>query len=133
MFLTRLCRQVECAVCSRDIFMHEICFIIKPLCAERTTECYSRATYSVCASWLFLLDRFSVGLLSCRRHFAFCSQCKIVSLSVSAFTGAALNICDCAADGDRMTLGARYISVRVSSSDSHCLTTIYQMHSIRHL
>lgn len=46
------------------------------------------------------------------------------SLAVSAFTGA-LNICDCAGDGNRMTLGVRYISVPVSSSDSHCLTTIY--------
>lgn len=56
----------------------------------------------------------------------------IVSLFVSAFTGA-LNICDRAGDGNEMTLGARYISVPVSYSDSHCLTTIYQMHSIRHL
>lgn len=43
------------------------------------------------------------------------SECKIhdiVSLFVSAFTGA-LNICDSAADGNRMTLGAWHISVPV--------------------
>ena len=67
-----------------------------------------------------------------REHKA--GECKIhdtVSLFMSAFTGA-LNRSACARDGNRMTLGARYISVMVSSSDSHCLTTIYQMHSIRH-
>ena len=37
------------------------------------------------------------------------------------------------AEKNRMTLGADYICVPVSSPDSGCLTTIWQMHPIRHL
>ncbi len=88
----------------------------------------------VCLRWTEIVLACSAAedFVSTEHNAGECKIHDIVSLFVSAFT-AAWNICDSAGEGNRLTLGAKYISVPVSSSDSHCLTTIYQMHSIRHL